>query len=89
MHEHRFPGESHTYRVARDDLLQAEVALRRQTEQVAAQRRALPLGGAVATDYVFDEASVGDDFVRQVRLSELFADGKDVLFPVQLHVRAG
>jgi predicted dithiol-disulfide oxidoreductase (DUF899 family) len=79
VHGHRFPAESETYRVARSDLLQAEVALRRQTEQVAAQRRALPLGGAVPTDYVFDEASVGDDIVRRVRLSELFHNGKDVL----------
>ncbi len=45
LHDVRFPGESAAYRAARDELLRAEVALRRQTEAVAAQRRALPAGG--------------------------------------------
>ena len=70
----RFPNESAEYRVARDKLLEAEMALRRQTEAVAAARRALPPGGPVAEDYVFEE---GDD-ARPVRLSELFG-GKPVL----------
>jgi predicted dithiol-disulfide oxidoreductase (DUF899 family) len=64
-----FPGESAEYRAARDRLLEAEVELRRQTEAVAAERRALPSGGVVPEDYVF-----GD-----VRFSELFAPGKDTL----------
>lgn len=70
----RFPGESDEYRRARDELLNAEVALRRQTEAVAALRRELPLGGEVPVDYVFDGTG------GPVRLSELFADGKDTLF---------
>ena len=40
-HETRFPGEATAYRVARDELLLAERALRRQIEPVAAQRRQL------------------------------------------------
>lgn len=70
----RLPGESADYRRARDELLQAEIELRRQEEAVAAKRRELPLGGAPPTDYVFDGAD------GPVRLSELFADGKDTLF---------
>jgi predicted dithiol-disulfide oxidoreductase (DUF899 family) len=70
----RFPGESVEYRRARNRLLQQEIRLRRQTEAVAAQRRRLPLGGAVATDYVFDSPS------GPVRMSELFAPGKRSLF---------
>ena len=49
----RFPGESDEYRAARDALLEAELDLRRQVESVATQRRALPLGGEVPTDYDF------------------------------------
>src|SRR5215218_9445148 len=73
-----FPGESPEYRAARDRLLEQEVALRRATEAVAEARRALPPGGVVAEDYVFQgvraDGSRGD-----VRLSELFAPGKDSL----------
>src|SRR6516164_8233440 len=43
----QFPGETTEYRVARDRLLDAEIELRRAIERVAAQRRALPPGGAV------------------------------------------
>jgi predicted dithiol-disulfide oxidoreductase (DUF899 family) len=68
----RFPGESATYRRARDKLLQAEVALRRQTEAVAAQRRRLPLGGAVPVDYVFEQATAGFGPGEEVTLSQLF-----------------
>jgi predicted dithiol-disulfide oxidoreductase (DUF899 family) len=71
----RFPGESDEYRLARDQLLTAEIELRRATERVAAQRRALPLGGAVPEDYVFEEAADGSE----VKFSELFAAGKDTL----------
>ncbi len=74
IHDVRFPNESAEYRAARDSLLEAEMALRRQAEAVAAQRRALPQGGRVPEDYVFEE---GDD-ARPVRLSELFGD-KSVL----------
>ena len=70
----RFPGESGEYRRERDRLLDAEIELRRAIERVAAQRRALPPGGAVPEDYRFEEAVGGE-----VRLSELFAPGKDTL----------
>jgi predicted dithiol-disulfide oxidoreductase (DUF899 family) len=69
----RFPGESDEYRQARDELLAAEVELRAQIERVAAQRRALPLGGELSTDHAFSEGS------GQVRISELLGD-KDTLF---------
>ncbi|HEV2111862.1 MAG TPA: DUF899 family protein [Gammaproteobacteria bacterium] len=74
----RFPNETPAYRKAREKLLKAEIGLRRQVEAVAALRRTLPLGGPVAEDFVFDEQAdvVG---MRQVRLSELFAPGKDTL----------
>jgi predicted dithiol-disulfide oxidoreductase (DUF899 family) len=75
LHSVRFPNESPEYRAARDRLLQAEIALRRQAEAVAAQRRALPPGGPVPVDYVFDE---GDD-AHPVRLSELFGDKSTLL----------
>jgi len=55
-----FPGESHEYRMARNRLLQQEVELRRATEAVAAARRALPPGGVVPQDYVFQQAGPGD-----------------------------
>lgn len=63
----RFPNETPAYRAARDELLRAESDLRRRTEEVAAMRRRLPLGGPVPEDYAFD---AGDG--RTVRLSELF-----------------
>src|SRR3546814_11312735 len=49
-----FPNESAEYRSARIALLDAEIALRRQIEAVAAQRRALPPGGYVPEDYSFE-----------------------------------
>ncbi len=61
--------------MARDRLLEAEMELRRRTEEVAALRRALPLGGEIPEDYVFEEGSARSGEarqVRQVRLSELF-----------------
>ena len=71
----RFPGESSEYRRARDELLEAEDELRRLNEQVAAKRRALPAGGLLAEDYVFESAADGSE----VRFSELFAPGRDTL----------
>lgn len=49
----RIPGESAEYRKARQALLAEEIELRRHLERVAAQRRALPTGAAVAGDYRF------------------------------------
>lgn len=82
LHTTRFPGETAAYRAARDTLLKEEIKLRRQTEAVAAMRRKLPLGGALREDYVFDEIKPAIDKTAargQVKLSELFADGKDTL----------
>jgi predicted dithiol-disulfide oxidoreductase (DUF899 family) len=73
--EIRFPGESDEYRAERNRLLDAEVELRRAIERVAAQRRALPRGGAVPEDYRFEDAASGDE----VRFSRLFAPDKDTL----------
>jgi predicted dithiol-disulfide oxidoreductase (DUF899 family) len=77
-------GESESYRKLRDELLEAEIALKNQTERVAVLRRELPPGPLVETDYVFREgpADLNDDSpanYREVRLSELFAPGKDSL----------
>ena len=80
LHKVRFPGESEQYRKAREELLHAEIDLRRQIEAVAAKRRKLPAGGVVPSDYTFDEWDAGRSAARPVRLSELFADGKDTLF---------
>ena len=82
LHSIRFPGESAAYREARDQLLEAEMSLRRNLEEVAALRRKLPLGGEVAQDYVFTTGATDlNDFrtERKVRLSELFQPGKDTL----------
>jgi predicted dithiol-disulfide oxidoreductase (DUF899 family) len=73
-----FPNESREYRTARDELLAAEAELRGAVERVAAKRRALPVGGLVSTDYVFDELADGQP--RKVNLSELFSKGKETLF---------
>ncbi|HUC78523.1 MAG TPA: DUF899 family protein [Vicinamibacterales bacterium] len=78
LHDVRFPGESTKYRAARNALLREEMALRSQIEAVAAKRRRLPPGGVVPEDYTFDEIAA-DGSVRSVRLSELFAPGKDTL----------
>jgi len=78
MHDKRFPNESESYRSARDELLRAEVELRAHVEKVAAQRRRLPVGGRLKEDYLFERMGPGGN-VEQVRLSELFAPGKDSL----------
>jgi predicted dithiol-disulfide oxidoreductase (DUF899 family) len=77
-----FAGETPAYRSARNELLQAEQALRRQVEAVAAARRRLPLGGPVPEDYLFEEGARNLDHPsppRTVRLSALFAPGKNSL----------
>ena len=70
-----FPGESSEYRRARNELLESEAELRGLNEKVAAQRRALPAGGLINEDYVFESAGDGS----KVRFSELFAPGKNSL----------
>jgi predicted dithiol-disulfide oxidoreductase (DUF899 family) len=89
LHELRYPGESDEYRAARDRLLEAEIDLRRQIEAVAAQRRELPPGGEVPTDYLFEEWSAASGKTRQVRISELFADDKDTLFVYSFMFKPG
>lgn len=73
-----FPGESADYRAARDRLLEQEIELRRATEAVAASRRALPPGGPLPDDYVFEGAGV-DGAPTNVKLSELFEPNKNSL----------
>jgi predicted dithiol-disulfide oxidoreductase (DUF899 family) len=73
-----FPNESKAYRAARDRLLAQEIELRRAMEAVAAARRALPPGGEVPQDYVF-QGLLPDGAPGDVRLSELFAPGRDSL----------
>jgi predicted dithiol-disulfide oxidoreductase (DUF899 family) len=73
-----FPGESAEYRAARDQLLEQEIELPRVTEAVAASRRALPPGGPVPEDYVFQSAGA-DSAPTDVKLSELFEPGKNSL----------
>ena len=73
-----FPGESAEYRAARTRLLEQEIELRRAMEAVAAARRGLPPGGIVPQDYIFQAEGAGGG-LGGVRLSELFAPGKDSL----------
>lgn len=73
-----FPGESAEYRTARERLLVQEIALRRQMEAVAAARRALPPGGPIPQDYLFEERGTDGETVG-IRMSELFAPGRDSL----------
>ena len=67
-----FPNESSEYRRARNALLAEEIELRRHIEQVAAQRRTLPLGGEIPENYTF-EGEKGT-----VSISDLFG-GKQTL----------
>jgi predicted dithiol-disulfide oxidoreductase (DUF899 family) len=69
----QFPNEDKKYRNARDKLLQEEIALRKQVEKVAAQRRKLPPGGEVPEDYVFESAN------GPVKLSQLFEKGNTLV----------
>ena len=73
FHHLSMPGESADYRASRNKLLAEEMALRRQIERVAALRRALPAGGTVAQEYLFD----GDN--GPLKLSDLFKPGMDTL----------
>lgn len=73
-----YPNESREYRLARNALLDAEIDLRRQIEEVAAMRRALPPGGEVPEDYVFERIGANNR-PETVRLSELFGDRPSIL----------
>ena len=78
MEHLNFPNESSEYRDARNRLLDAEIALRRQTETVAAMRRALPPGGEAKEDYVFERTGAYQR-PEQVRLSALFEDKSSLI----------
>ncbi len=73
-----FPNESAEYRKARNALLAEEMALRRQIEVVAAQRRALPLGGEIPEDYVFERIS-DNGMPEKVEMSKLFSHHKTLI----------
>ena len=77
-HDKRFPNETESYREARNQLLEAEINLRRQTEEVAAMRRKLPSGGKLKEDYVFEELDDSGN-IKQTKLSDLFEAGKESL----------
>jgi predicted dithiol-disulfide oxidoreductase (DUF899 family) len=70
----RFPNESADYRRARTALLAEEIELRRHIQRVAAQRRALPPGGAPAKEYRFL-----DKDGKEIGLADLFGR-HDTLF---------
>lgn len=59
-------------------LLEREIELRRSMEALAAARRELPPGGMVPRDYIFQGIGVNGT-PTDVRLSELFASGRDSL----------
>jgi predicted dithiol-disulfide oxidoreductase (DUF899 family) len=68
-----YPDESPEYRSARNVLLAEEIELRRHIERVAAQRRALPIGGKLAKDFeLVSEAA-------PTRLSAFFGDKKTLM----------
>jgi predicted dithiol-disulfide oxidoreductase (DUF899 family) len=71
MEHLHYPNESDAYRAARNALLEDEIALRTQIEAVAAKRRALPEGGEVAEDYVFERIGA-TSMPERVKMSELF-----------------
>lgn len=79
----KFPGESETYRQARDALLLEELALRSRTERVAKLRRALPEGGAVTTDYVFNSPAG-----QKTNMSDLFNSNRNTLAIYSLMYKA-
>ncbi len=86
MQHLRYPNESNEYRAARNALLDDEIALRAQIENVAAKRRALPIGGEVPENYLFE----------RIGKSQHAGEGENVGAvrpgrhpdPLQLHVRA-
>src|SRR6202046_5400570 len=73
MEHLHYPNESAEYRAARNALLDEEIALRAQIEAVAARRRALPPGGALPRDYVFERIGA-NCMPEKVKLSDLFGD---------------
>ena len=68
-----FPGESDDYRKAREALLAKEIEFRRHMTDLTEQRRALPPGPAITTNYRFKDANG-----RELALIDLFG-GRDAL----------
>jgi predicted dithiol-disulfide oxidoreductase (DUF899 family) len=78
-------NETTEYRKAREELLEAEIALRDQRERVAALRRQLPLETPVA-DYMFHASPADlstDRPSAETRLSDLFLDPSKPLIVYQ------
>ncbi|MFB9269663.1 DUF899 family protein [Bradyrhizobium erythrophlei] len=73
-----FPNESSDYRAARDALLKREIQLRREMEAVAAELRALPPGGEMPEDYLFD-CVAEDGGLATISLSGLFRDSDTLM----------
>ncbi|MGI4847758.1 MAG: DUF899 family protein [Janthinobacterium lividum] len=61
-----YPNDSAEYRKARTALLAEEIELRRHIERVAAQRRTLPLGGAIR-DHAFK-----DENGKTIKMADMF-----------------
>jgi len=76
----RHPAESPAYAKLRDELQEAEIALRDQRERVAELRRSLPADTAVP-DETFEE--IRDGQRQPVKLSELFTDPAKPLILMQ------
>lgn len=92
----RIPNESPEYRAARNALLAEEIELRRHIERVAAQRRALPPGGAVTRSYRFvgahgpvDFASLFGDHDTLVVYSYMFGPQREAPCPMCTSLMAG
>lgn len=73
-----YPNESAAYRRARNALLTNEIALRKQIEAVAAQRRALPPGGEVAQDYIFERIGA-NGMPEKVDMLKLFGQHRTLI----------
>ena len=86
MDDFRFPNEPEAYRAARDELLDAEVALRDHGEAVAAKRRTLPLGGRLGDDYVLEQ--VVDGATRDVKFADLFGGHSTLMIYTMMFGRA-
>ena len=74
LNQIKFPNENDEYRTARNTLLQAEIDLRVQIENVASQRRKLPLGGKIKENYAFKQEDGST-----TTISELFLENKNTL----------
>ncbi len=77
MEHLHYPNETVEYSTARNALLDDEIALRAHIEAVAAKRRALPLGGEIPEDYVFERIGK-TSMPEKVKMSQSF-DPHDTL----------